>query len=181
MAYRPSVNSSTGKTPKMVVFGREVVLPMQALIGKPGGDEEAIDPCDYLSKVQTGILKAHDVARANLKKAANYQKRYYDTHSRKAWQRHLKAGQLVWLHEPTRKVGVCHKLNNKWKGPYLVTRKLDDLIYLVQRSPNQPVKAYHLVRLLPYHGRNIPQWVSKLKMKKMKKDLEGSGKTGSGG
>ena len=178
MAYRASVNSSTGKTPNMMVFGREVVLPMQAVIGKPGGDEEAIDPCDYLSKVQTGIQKAHDVARANLKKAANYQKRYYDTNSRKARQRHLEAGQLVWLHEPTRKVGVCHKLKNKWKGPYLVTRKLDDLIYLVQRSPNQPVKAYHLDRLLPYHGLNIPQWVSKLKMKK---DLEGSGETGSGG
>ena len=84
MAYRASVNSSTGKTPNMMVFGREVVLPMQAIIGKPVGDEEAIDPGYYLSKVQTGILKAHDVARANLKKAANYQKRYYDTHSRKA-------------------------------------------------------------------------------------------------
>ena len=86
--------------------------------------------------------------------------------------------KLVWLLEPTHQVGVCHTLQNKWKGPYLVTRKLADLICLVQRSPNQPIRAYHLDRLLPYHGRNIPQWVSELKMKK---DLEGSGKTGSGG
>ena len=87
--------------------------------------------------------------------------------------------KLVWLLE--RLVGVFHTLKNKWKGPYLVTRKLADLIYLVQRSPNQPIRAHHLDRLLPYHGRNIPQWVSELKMKKMKKDLEGSGKTGSWG
>ena len=72
MPYRVSVNSSTGKTPNMMAFGREVVLPLQAVIGKPAGDEEATDPDDYLSKVQTGILKAHDVARANLKEAANY-------------------------------------------------------------------------------------------------------------
>ena len=72
----------------------------------------------------------------------------------------------MWFHDPTRKVGVCHKLINKWKGPYLVTRKLDDLVYLVKKSPRQPVRAYHLDRLLPYHGKNIPQWV--VKMKKMR-------------
>ncbi|MCG8045006.1 MAG: hypothetical protein JAY66_04885 [Candidatus Thiodiazotropha taylori] len=180
MAYRASVNSSTGKNPNMMVFGREVVLPMQALIGKPTSDhEDCPEPEDYVSKLQTTMVKAHDIARANLKKTANYQKRYYDTHSRKARLRHLEAGQLVWLHEPSRKIGVCHKLMNKWKGPYLVTRKLDDLTYLVKRSPSQPIRAYHLDRLLPYHGKNIPQWV--VKMKKMKNDSEGSGKTGSGG
>ena len=56
MAYRASVNSSTGKTPNMMVFGREVVLPMQAVTGKPAGDEEATNPDDYLPKVQTGLL-----------------------------------------------------------------------------------------------------------------------------
>ena len=46
-------------------------------------------------------------------------------HSKKAQQRHFETGQLVWLHE----FGVCHKLMNKWKGPYRVTWKIDDLIY----------------------------------------------------
>ena len=93
--------------------------------------------------------------------------------------RHMEAGQLMWLHEPTRKVGVCHKLINKWKCPYLVTRKLDDLVYLVKKSPRQPVRVYHLDRLLRYRGRNIPQWV--VKMKKMRIGTEGSWKTGTGG
>ena len=65
-----------------------------------------------------------------------------------------------------------------WKGPYIVMRKLDDLIYLVKKSPSQPIKAYHLDRLLQYRGKNIPQWVVKMKLKR---DSEGSGKTGSGG
>ena len=125
------------------------------------------------------MLNVHDVARANLGKTANYQKRYYDTHGRRAQMRHLEAGQLLWLHDPTRKIGVGHKLINKWKGPYLLTRKLDDLVYLVKKSPRQPVRAYHLDRLLPYRGKNIPQWV--VKMKKMRIGTEGSGKTGSGG
>ena len=181
MAYRASVNSSTGKTPNMMTLGREAVLPMQAIIGKPtlDDDDDSTDVDDYLSRLQTNMSNVHDVARANLGKTANYQKRYYDTHGRRAQMRHLEVGQLVWLHDPTRKVGVCHKLINKWKGPYLVTRKLDDLVYLVKKSPRQPVRAYHLDRLLPYHGKNIPQWV--VKMKKMRIGTEGSGKTGSGG
>ena len=180
MAYRASVNSNTGKTPNMMTFGREVVLPLQAVMGKPVSEEnESFEVEDYVSKLQTSMIKIHDVARTNLSKAADYQKRYYDTHSRKAQQRHFENGQLVWLHEPTRKVGVCHKLVNKWKGPYLVTRKIDDLIYLVKRTPSQPVRAYHIDRLLPYHGKNIPKWV--LKMMKMKTESAGSGKTGSGG
>ena len=67
----------------------------------------------YLSRLQTNMLKVHDAARANIGKAADYQKRYYDTHSRKAQMRYLEAGQLVWLHEPSRKVWVRNKLVNK--------------------------------------------------------------------
>ena len=133
---------------------------------------------DYLSRLQTNMLKVHDVARANLGKAAIYKKRHYDTYSRRAQIRHLEAGQLVWLKEATRKVGVCHKLINKWKGPYLVTWKLDDLMYLVKKSPRQPFRVYHIERPLPYRGKNISQWV--VKMRKMRIGTEGSGKTGSG-
>ena len=46
------------------------------------------------------------------------------------------------------------------------------------KSPSQLFKAYHLDCLLPCHGKIIPQWVVKMKMKR---DSEGSGKTGSGG
>ena len=149
MAYCASVNSSTGKTPNMMTLRREAVLPMQAIIGKPtlhhDDDDDRTDLDDYLSRLQTNMLNVHDVARANLGKAANYQKRYYDTHGRRAQMRHFEAGQLVWLHDPIRKVGVWHKLINKWKGPYLVTRKLGDLVYLVKKLPRQPVRVITLI------------------------------------
>ena len=110
----------------MMIFGREVVLPLQTIMGKPVPEESvSLEVEDHVSKLQTSMTKIYDVARTNLSKAAEYQKRYYDTHSKKAQQRHFETGQLVWLHE----VGVCNKLMNKWKGPYRVTRKIDDLIY----------------------------------------------------
>ena len=104
MAYRSSVNSSTGKTPNLMVLGREVVLPMQAVVGKPSSNEvDNVDVDGYVSKLQANMVKVHDVKRANLGKAAAYGKRYYDTHSRRAQMRYLEAGQLVWLHDPSRK------------------------------------------------------------------------------
>ena len=42
----------------------------------------------------------------------------------------LEPGHAVWLYNPTRRIGVCSKLNSKWKGPYVVIRKLDDVTYL---------------------------------------------------
>ena len=54
MAYRASVNSSTGKTPNIMTTGREAVLPMQAVIGKPylddDDDDDSTDVDDYLSR-----------------------------------------------------------------------------------------------------------------------------------
>ena len=52
MTYRAAVNSSKGKSPKMMTFGREVVLPLQAIMGKPVPEEnESFEVEDYVSKL----------------------------------------------------------------------------------------------------------------------------------
>ena len=59
MAYRASVNSSTGKTPNMMILGREAVLTMQALIGKHSlvYDDDTTGVDDYLSRLHTNMIK----------------------------------------------------------------------------------------------------------------------------
>ena len=157
LAYRSSVHSTTGFTPNFLVFGREVTLPLQAVIGKPN-DSQFPSLEDYVADLQQRLKTAHSVARENLKKNTQYQKRRYDVNSKK---RKLEVGQPVWLHDPTRKVGVCHKLCAKWKGPFVVTRCIDDTTYLVKKSAKQMAKAYHVDRLMPYLGRNPPKWFKK--------------------
>jgi hypothetical protein len=73
----------------------------------------------------------------------------------------LSVGQAVWLHHPGRRPGVCSKLVATWKGPYVVTKMLDDITYLVKRSAKQMAKTYHIDRLLEYQGRNLPTWFGK--------------------
>ena len=163
MAYRASKHSSTGKTPNKMMFGREVVLPMEAVIGRPDDQStELVDPDAYVETLRLTMQTAHEVARKSLKTNSNYQKRHYDLKARK---QSLEPGQPVWLYNPSRRVGVCSKLTSKWKGPYVIVRKLDDVTYLCKSSPKQKAKVYHLDRLIPYKGRKCPTWFTKEKVK----------------
>ena len=162
MAYRSSVHATTQQTPNKMVFGRDIVLPMEAVIGRPFSPEQAdgaVQVEEHISKIQDRLETAHRIARRHLKVNSEYQKRHYDI---KAKKRSLFPGQAVWLADPTRKKGVCTKLSPRWKGPFLVIKKLDDLTYLVKKSEKQRAAVFHLDRLEPYQGRNIPTWFSKV-------------------
>jgi hypothetical protein len=158
MAYRASEHSSTGQTPNKMVFGKQVTLPLQAVVGKPMEDSSYDDDEGYVSTLQQKLNHAHELCRSKLKKSADYQKRHYDLRAKK---RRLSEGQAVWLHHPGRRPGVCSKLTAPWKGPYVITKRLDDITYLVKRSAKQMAKAYHIDRLLPYQGRNPPTWFAR--------------------
>lgn len=159
LAYRSSSHASTKMSPNKMVFGREVTLPMAAAIGRPLQERNAIETLDdYVQDLRIELAHIHDIARENIRETSNYQKRHYDSNAK---ARKYKVGQCVWLHDPTRHKGVCSKLVNKWKGPYLITRVLDDLICLVKRSKSMKPKAYHIDRLWPYLGVNIPPWITR--------------------
>jgi hypothetical protein len=64
----------------------------------------------------------------------------------------------VWLHDPTTRAGVYHKMSPKWKVPYIITNKINDLLYLVKKSPKQTPKACHIDRLLSYREFFFPKW-----------------------
>lgn len=155
MAYRSSKHASTKVTPNKMMLGREITLPVQAFISEPEKDNREISTTEYIENLQQILNYTHSYARKHLKESNEYQKKHYDQGAK---GRKLYLGQAVWLHDPTRKIGVCSKLLPKWKGPYIVVRKIDDLIYMVKRSPRQPAKVYHIDRLIPYKGRNPPSW-----------------------
>lgn len=156
MAYRSSPNSATHQTPNKMVFGRDVTLPMQAVTGRPTEAGEAVSPTQYVLNLHAALEQAHDHARTFLHKASSYQKRHYDL---KAHKKSFSAGQAVWLHHPVRKRGVCQKLTSSWKGPFLVTKKLDDLTYMLKKSASALPKAHHIDRLMAYQGVRQPKWM----------------------
>ena len=154
MAYRSAINSTTNYTPNQIVLGRNIVLPLQAFTVHPSKEGVSID--QYVANLQQLITQIHEDVRINLKKAANYRKKQYDVH---AVKKQFVEGQLIWLYDPIRKLGVCQKFVSKWKGPFLVTKRIDDLNYFIKKSAKQLPKIVHVDRLMPYKGNQVPKWI----------------------
>lgn len=160
MAYRSSVHASTNHTPNKMTLGRETVMPLQAVIGQPDEGEGWEDEEDYVQSLKNKLQSIHELARKFLKERSQYQKRTYDLYAKR---RKLGIGQAVWIHEPIRTKGVCSKLTSPWKGPFVVTKCIDDVTYKVKRGRSQSPKVYHIDRLALYHGRNIPGWIGQFR------------------
>lgn len=162
MAYRSSVQASTTKTPNSMVFGREIIMPLQALTPVPEFEKDTSEHFNsaenYVSNLKKKLEENYTIARKSLKKAAVYQKRHYDLKSRK---NSFNVGQAVWIYDPSRKIGRCPKLTSKWKGPFIVEKKIDDTTYRVKRAGTKPSTVYHVDRLALYRGLNIPSWAVK--------------------
>ena len=67
-------------------------------------------------------------------------------------------GDAVWYYDPQRKVGVCPKLQRPWKGPFTVTKKLNDVLFRIQLNPRCKPKIVHHDRLKPYRKEQKPTW-----------------------
>eukprot|EP00105_Crassostrea_gigas_P027986 XP_011449494.1 PREDICTED: uncharacterized protein LOC105343721 [Crassostrea gigas] len=160
MAYRASTHSSINQTPNLMMLGRNVTLPLEAVIGKPPIEADSeTEVSQYIEELQRTLNDVHTIARKHLKKSTEYNKRHYDL---KAKKHLMERGQPVWLYDNTRKIGVCPRLTSKWKGPYLITKRIDDVNYLVQRTARKPAKVYHVDRFMPYKGTTLPNWFNRI-------------------
>ena len=59
----------------------------------------------------------------------------------------LNEGDPVWLHCPQREKGISPKLARQWQDPYLVTKRINDMVYRVQLKPLAKPKVVHRNRL----------------------------------
>uniref|UniRef100_A0A2C9LTM5 Integrase catalytic domain-containing protein n=1 Tax=Biomphalaria glabrata TaxID=6526 RepID=A0A2C9LTM5_BIOGL len=59
---------------------------------------------------------------------------------------------LVWLYSPWRRKGRSPKLQRHWEGPYRIVKRVNDVVYRIQKSPRSKLKAVHVDRLHQYCG-----------------------------
>ena len=116
-------------SPARMLFGREIQLPVDLLLGCPP-DEAIQDDCNvpYVIALRDQLQNVHEMARDNMSEASQRQKRGYD--HRKNFKAN-ETGSSVYLFEPARKKGVSPKLESSWTGPWLVVDKISDLVYTI--------------------------------------------------
>ena len=78
MVYRSSRHDSTKLTPNMLMLGQEVGLPLDVVVGSPGGESKDLEVHEYVDGLRTRIERAHEFARCHLQRSQLYQKRQYD-------------------------------------------------------------------------------------------------------
>lgn len=136
-AYRSSIQESTGCTPNMMMLGRETSLPVDIMYSV---SKEVGPPCPvtYVEWVRQAMEENFERVRDNLKVAATRQKRYFDE---RAEMRSFKPGDwVVRYYLPN---VIKSKLNSPYVGPYLVTKKLGEVTYELQKDlSSSPIKIH---------------------------------------
>ena len=155
MAYRSAVHETTGCTPSEMMFGRELRLPVDLLYGCPGAVERPTEPNDYADRLRDQLAIVHQYARDHLKLESDRQKLSYD---HRLCSRVFNPGQAVWFYNPRRRVGFSPCLQRSWEGPYVVIKRISDVVYRIQKSATAKPRVVHHDRLRPYEGRDEPTW-----------------------
>lgn len=152
LAYRSSVQASTGFTPTMLHIGREVRLPVDIVFGTPEllDSETEKDKTSYTINLEKKLLKVHEIVRQNMEIASQSMKVNYNVNVK---YNIFKEGDLVWYYCPVRKKGLSPKFQKPWIGPCKVVNKVNDVLYRIKISSRQQSKVVHHNKLKPYIGR----------------------------
>ena len=153
MAYRASVHETTKQTPNMLMLGRELPMPSHLQVQCPDGKPAKPDVHTYVQDMEERIQASHKIARESAAKGMRHQKRQYD---KRAGVPQLKAGDVVWLYNPTKKVGRSPKLQSRWEEePYLVEKVLSQLTIEIKAWNGRKRRVIHrnLIKLVADQGK----------------------------
>ena len=137
LAYNTSVHESTGFTPYRLMFGREAILPLDALLGLETTPSQGVVQTypDFVVEQKQQLEETEQIVRENLKRAQKLQKAYYDT---KSHGQPFRVGDRVWYRNRTRT--RRKKFIKPWCGPWKVLKALSDVTYRIEKERRRPGK-----------------------------------------
>ncbi|XP_037944217.1 uncharacterized protein K02A2.6-like [Teleopsis dalmanni] len=152
MAYRSAKHETTGHTPARVVFGSELRLPCDLKFGATNAVEHSEE--NYCDMMKNEMNELHQQVRQHSQLMSNKMKDRFD---RAANSEGFEEGDLVLLYNPQRKKGLSTKLQTSWEGPYMIMKRLNDVVYRIQRYGTTccKMKVVHLERLAPYGSKGF--------------------------
>lgn len=145
MAYRSSVHASTGFTPYKVVFGQEIVLPVDVMLNLGNGETFA-SASEYVAKLFDTLSTVVEAVKGHQLRASRRQKKNYDF---KACCQYYVEGERVWVRSKARKRGLCPKLQRRFKGPYKIVERMTEVLYRVVPEKGGADVVIHFNRLKP--------------------------------
>ena len=141
--YNATKHATTGVSPAQIMFGREIHLPANLLLGALPNQDLHATPAEFVLNLQERLQQVHDVARMSNKEASLKMKKDYDI---RAAQPDFKQGDSVWLFNPKRKLRRNPKLQRPWERCTFLTW-INDVVCRVQPTELKPRarKKFHIV------------------------------------
>ena len=121
-AYRSSLQESTKESPFYLLYGRDPRLPTEHILTPPG-DRSTHDLDDYKSELIVRMAEAWKLARSQVEKAQQWQKKQ---HNRLSSDAEFHMGDRVYVYMPAEKRGKAYKFARPFRGPYCVTALYDN-------------------------------------------------------
>ena len=146
IVFRSSVHSSTGHKPFELIFGREMRIPLDIMMGRAEVDERNYS--EFVSDLKSSLETAYRDVRESMRAAQRQQKDCYDK-----GVKHMvfQTGDLVLRYTPQLKPGDASKFHRQWEGPFEVVERVMDVMYLVKkgrgRSRRSQVVHFNNLRL----------------------------------
>src|SRR6266496_253530 len=143
-AYRIKINKSTQFTPFYLTYGRKAKLPYD------DDNETEITLNDRVKEMSEDLTQAKKKAIENIEKSQSNQKKYHDRKIKR--KSNLNIRDKVLLYDAAKVKQWSGKLEEKWKGPYLIhdkllngSYKLKDLKENIFKTPvnGEILKRYH--------------------------------------
>ena len=160
MAYRSSIQESTGCTPNLLMFGRELSIPIDLLVGHPPHSPPSLCTIQYVEWLKSAMRRAFDFAKKHMNTSVLRQKK---TYNKRCKENHIKTGDWVWLYDH---VQSKTKLGKDWQGPFLVLQQITEVTFKIQKDEHTRFKVVHKNDLKKYISDNIPHsWVPQDTMK----------------
>ena len=131
-ALRTSVCRTTGLAPYQLLFGRDASQPLDHIFGPPPSNLPSCttDSQLYARQLRQRMDAAQAYARQHIGKAVRRQRRQYHQDKKS-----FVNGALVWLLTPRSQPGISRKLTTVWSGPWTITRRVNELMYLIAPDP----------------------------------------------
>ena len=146
-ATREAVQESLGFSPFELIFGRTVRGPLKLLKESWLAEDTPDNLLDQVADLRYRLLRANELARKNLEKSQQKMKTWYD---RKARKRSFRIGDKVLALLPIPQ----QPLQARYCGPYLITRKVSDLDYVIATPDRRkPQRLCHINMLKEYQER----------------------------
>ena len=127
-AYRNKVQSSTKVKPFYLVYGRKARFLNEELV------EE-----DRLVEIMERLPQAKEIVKGKILESQIKQKKYYDSKVRN--NQDFKIGDKVLKYEASRENSKSGKLDDKWKGPYIIHNVYDNNVYKIKTIDGKIIKT----------------------------------------